>query len=77
MKALKLQKPQSNESNLLLCANWWPAAEEMTLKVSPVLPQGLDQVEVCEFVKFHKGVEDLDVEIIPARDETRVFWGGL
>lgn len=36
-----------------------------------VLPQGLDQVEVCEFVKFHKGVQDLDIEFIPAGDETR------
>lgn len=36
-----------------------------------VLPQGLDQVEVCEFVKLHKGVQDLDVEVIPAGEKTR------
>lgn len=41
-----------------------------------VLPQSLDQVEVCEFVKFHKGVQDLDVKFIPAGDKTRVWFVG-
>lgn len=36
-----------------------------------VSPQGLNQVEVSEFMKLHKGMEDLDVELVSAGDRTR------
>lgn len=28
------------------------------------LPEGLNQVEVCEFMKFNKGMEDFYIELI-------------
>lgn len=32
---------------------------------APYSPQGLHKVEVCEFMQLHKGMQDLDVELIP------------
>lgn len=34
-------------------------------------PEGLNQVEVGEFMKLHEGVEDLDVELISAGDKAQ------
>lgn len=32
---------------------------------APHSPQGLHEVEVSEFMQLHKGMQDLDVELIP------------
>lgn len=36
-------------------------------------PEGLDQVEISEFMKLHEGVEDLDVKLISARENRTEF----
>ena len=33
-------------------------------------PEGLNQVEISELVKLHKGMKDLDVQLISAREKT-------
>lgn len=63
MKTLNVQKSDTNNCIFRVCKSGQG-------KVADVLPQGLNQVEVCEFVEFHKGMEDLDIEIIPTGDET-------
>lgn len=35
------------------------------------LPQGLNQVEVCELMKLHKSMEDLDIEIVSDGNKAR------
>lgn len=35
-----------------------------------VLPQGLNQVEISEFMKLHKSMEDLDVELVSVGEKT-------
>lgn len=36
-----------------------------------LLPQGLNQVEVCEFMKLHEGMEDFNIEVISTGDKRR------
>lgn len=68
---MNVQKSDTNNCIFRVCKSGqisW--TDDLRSQVDNVLPQGLDQVEVCEFVEFHKGMEDLDIEIIPTGDET-------
>lgn len=33
-----------------------------------LLPECLNQVEVCKFMKLHKGMKNLNVELIPGNE---------
>lgn len=71
VKTLNVQKSDTNNCVFRVCKSGqgsWP--DDLRSQVDDVLPQGLDQVEVCEFMEFHKGMEHLDIEIIPTGDET-------
>lgn len=36
-----------------------------------VLPEGLDQVQVCELMKLHKGMKDFQIEVISTGTKTK------
>lgn len=40
--------------------------EDGSCRGDAALPEGLNQVEVCELMKLHKGMKDLDIEVISA-----------
>lgn len=37
------------------------------------LPQGLNQVEISEFMQLHESMEDLDVELVSAGENVTAF----
>lgn len=37
------------------------------------LPEGLDEVQICELVEINKGLKNFDVEIIPV-DHKQIYY---